>query len=301
MRAAAAVLLSAAGADALKYFGFYSDDLEVTSPFTNLHQAATAADAVKAKAAGQVSLLSVYSTFLTRGSPGLELRSDYEARWAAFAKDATPLLSNSTIIGFNLGDELVWNCLEPSQLVTMSDTVRGTFPRGSAVIWYNEATGPLLSGVDICGKKHSDYRIPASLDWYSIDTYHMDGPVKGWVDAHVRGLYRQHIYPKLGESQQVMLVPGSFGSDVNHYPNGTYVCNRTCYDVMCAEDAGDFYAWAKEDPKVVAVMPWEWKGCPTCNGSRWTPPHTCCMDEIGTVDQPRARHAWTEIGKEIIG
>ncbi len=25
--------------------------------------------------------------------------------------------------------------------------------------------------------------------------------------------------------------------------------------------------------------------CPSCNGSRWTPPNTCCMDELGTVRQ----------------
>ena len=52
-------------------------------------------------------------------------------------------------------------------------------------------------------------------------------------------------------------------------------------------------------PKVAAIAPWNWGGCPTCNGSRFTPPHTCCMDEIGTKDQPLARAAWIKIGKEI--
>jgi hypothetical protein len=52
-----------------------------------------------------------------------------------------------------------------------------------------------------------------------------------------------------------MLVPGAFGSHVNHYPNGTYICDNNCYDQMCAQDAHDFYTWAKADDRVVAIMP----------------------------------------------
>ena len=89
-----------------------------------------------------------------------------------------------------------------------------------------------------------------------------------------------------------MLVPGSYGSDVNHYPNGTYVCNRACYDAMVAHDAADFHQWATTDDRIAAIMPWNWAGCPSCNGSRWTPPHTCCMDELGTNVMPQAAAAW---------
>ena len=61
------------------------------------------------------------------------------------------------------------------------------------------------------------------------------------MDEHVGGFYEKNIFPNLTASQKVMLVPGSFGSDVNHYPNGTEICNRTCYDAMCAKDAEDFH------------------------------------------------------------
>ncbi len=37
------------------------------------------------------------------------------------------------------------------------------------------------------------------------------------------------------------------------------------------------------------------------HANRWTPPHTCCMDEIGTKYQPLTRAAWTAIGKFIAG
>lgn len=152
-----------------------------------------------------------------------------------------------------------------------------------------------------CQEPVPDYTIPSAVDWFSADIYHMSGPVTGWVNMYPRKFYETYIFPNLTATQKALLVPGSFGSNVNHYPNGTYVCDNHCYDVMCAQDANDFYAWAKADSRVAAIAPWNWEGCPGCNGSRWTPPHTCCMDEIGTVDQPLARAAWAQIGKSIIG
>ncbi len=120
----------------------------------------------------------------------------------------------------------------------------------------------------------------------------MDGAVDGWVDKWVRGFYESWIFPNLTASQRVILVPGSFGSDVNHFPNGTFVCDRDCYDDMVAHDARDFYAWATTDARVAGVFPWNWGGCAACNGSRWTPPHTCCMDELGTAVMPKSAAAW---------
>ena len=90
--------------------------------------------------------------------------------------------------------------------------------------------------------------------------YHFDGPVDNWVRDHVRRLYEDFIYPNLTKHQKVLLVPGAFGSHLNHYPNGTQVCDNDCYDKMCAKDAVDFYAWAKSDPRVVAITPWNWGG-----------------------------------------
>jgi len=51
----------------------------------------------------------------------------------------------------------------------------------------------------------------------------MNGPVAGWVGAQVRNFYETQIYPNLTAEQKVVLVPGAFGSQVNHWPNGTYV------------------------------------------------------------------------------
>jgi hypothetical protein len=135
--------------------------------------------------------------------------------------------------------------------------------------------------------------------------YHFDGPVEGWVAANVKKFYDLWIFPLLDtETQQIVLVPGSFGSDVNHFPlppqgNGSYVCDRACYETMNVLDAEDYYEWALADDRVAAVFPWNWGGCPTCNGSKWTPEHTCCMDEYGTRDLPTLRSTWLDLGRKL--
>ena len=279
------------------YFAMYGSDLIGTETFTNLALSTTPSQAVRNKEMNISSLLHVEWNFFNFTSHGL--RDDWREQWVETSNVARELLSNQSLIGFNLGDELVWNCINPEALTQCADTIRQDFPKGTAYIWYNEASAPVSSGMNSCDEK-VNFSIPSSLDWFSVDIYHMDGKVIDWVHDHVESFYREYIYPNLTDSQSVLVVPGAFGSDVNHYPNGTEICNRTCYDVMCAYDADQFYEWSQRDSRIAAIAPWNWDGCPSCNGSRFTPPHTCCMDEIGTRDQPLTRAAWSRIGKEII-
>jgi hypothetical protein len=295
------LLLAVPVVSSVEYFGWYDADLPVTAAHSNLFQASSVSDAISGKAAGLSSLISIEPFF-----PGLATDSpDFKSKWEPMVPLLKELLDNNTIIGFNLGDELVWGGIKPKILVQYADTVRASFPRGQAIIWYNEAcffAGPRehwKNSKPLPDGNVSDYTIPAALDWFSIDQYHMDGYVEGWVDAHPKLWYETNIYPNMTSNQKALLVPGSFGSNVNHYPNGTEICDKDCYDQMCAKDATDYYAWGKADPRVVAIAPWNWGGCATCNGSRFTPPHTCCMDEIGTKDQPLSRAAWEKIGGEI--
>ena len=69
---------------------------------------------------------------------------------------------------------------------------------------------------------------------------------------------------------------------------------------MISLDAMDYYEWIKDDDRVAGMLAWNWGGCAGCNGSRWTPPHTCCMDEIGTKDMPTASKVWLTIGQKLI-
>jgi hypothetical protein len=122
------------------YFGFYSANLTSNAPYSNLFQADTISDALTAETSGQHSLLLTYSAFFVSAPNRLVLAPDFEARWAALAALSAPLIANGTLLGFNMGDELVWNCLAPTNLTIAANTIRATFPRGSAILWYNEAT-----------------------------------------------------------------------------------------------------------------------------------------------------------------
>ena len=245
-------------------------------------------------------MLPIRDYFFHHTTAGQGLRPDWEARWQAAVPLVKTLLNNGTIIGVFVGDELVWNCLPVANLTAAVTAARASLPRGSAVIWTNEAA-MLQSPHNVCNRSQTfEYEIPAGLDWFSVDLYHMNGKVDGWVIAHVKAYYEQWIFPRLGAEQRAALVPGAFGSNVNHYPNGTYVCDRQCYDAAGVADAADYASWAMADERVAAVLPWNWAGCASCNGSRWTPPHTCCMDEIGCRDMPGQRAAWQRIGQQII-
>lgn len=288
--AASALASLDAPAAAQRFFGFYgvnTDMLHTTQSFSNIVQVSSIDNAIAAMYYGQRSLLLVEGAFFTKG----HLRPDYAQSWANLATQSKPLLANGTLVGFNLGDELVWACTDPEAVSKAAAVVRSSFPVGSAIIWYNEAA--ILSNrpmLDSCGNDvTSTFEIPHDLDWFSIDLYHFDGVVDDWVNSNVRAYYEKWIFPNLTKLQRVALVPGAYGSDHNKLPNGSYVCNRSCYDAMCATDSADYYSWAAQDDRVAAVLPWIWDGCPGCK-----------IDEIGAKDMPLTRSAWAEYGKKLI-
>eukprot|EP01047_Picozoa_sp_COSAG01_P057012 COSAG01_NODE_6539_length_3615_cov_36.097554_1_plen_329_part_00 len=283
----------------LKYFTWYDVGsgplMNATASYTNLRLSSTIEQASVTKTQFQQdSLLAVESVlwYYPKGERGFRLRPDVHISWAAVAPVAAQLLANESIIGFNLGDELVWNCLPPNELQAGVDLIRKSFPRVSsgsgraAIIWYNEAVPVLTPGISQCnrsvGQPMMPYTIPAGIDWFSIDMYHSDGPEPGWVGSHVRKFYEEQIYPNLTVHQRALLVPGAFGSHVNHFPNGTYVCNNSCYDQMCALDAAEYYEWAKQDPRVVAIV----SAVAVCSG---VCAHACALrvDDAGTVGLQR--------------
>lgn len=48
----------------------------------------------------------------------------------------------------------------------------------------------LYAPAPTCGEETDCWQ---ALDWFSVDIYHMDGLVEGWVDAHVRGFYQTYM------------------------------------------------------------------------------------------------------------
>lgn len=274
----------AQSAMAKKYFGYYLDDLNETANYSTIFLADTIEQALNAKGKGVPSLLNLFDSLFYWTANGAVLSVNYMSSLQIAADAAAPLLKNGTILGFNLGDELVWNGLLPSSLTSASNAVRALFPRGSAIIWYNEAWPVLSGGTDYYGNP-VDFSIPPSLDWFSVDKYHTV-PEDNFVNGDVRTFYNEFIFPFLNEYQQAILVPGSFGSNVN--PN----CDKNCYDVMCTQDAVDFAAWALADERVAGIFPWNWGGCPTCGSFQ---------DELGTQVQPLTKAKWQSTALALNG
>jgi hypothetical protein len=86
------------------------------------------------------SLLYVYSVFFSDGM----LRPDYEASWSQTFSILEPLLKSRAVMGVFLGDELAWSCIPFSNISAVADLVRLSIPRGSGIIYYNEAFPPFV-------------------------------------------------------------------------------------------------------------------------------------------------------------
>lgn len=108
--------------------------------------------------------------FIAYTPTGYILPGNYLQIWAQVKTIAEPLYANQTIIGFFLGDELVWNGLNMTAYYSYANLVRADFP--DAIIWSNEATPPMESGVDFYGH-HLNYSVPPVLSWISVDLYHI--------------------------------------------------------------------------------------------------------------------------------
>lgn len=107
-------------------YDFPASECGSASGWHNLYQANSPEEVTACSAAAAAagtgtsrrvtSLLSVAGVFFITGSPGLGdkgcdrvpggcLREDWNARWAATAATAAPLVQNGSLLGFNLGDE----------------------------------------------------------------------------------------------------------------------------------------------------------------------------------------------------
>ena len=175
-------------------FTYYSANLSAT-PWLNLYQADTVDAATAAWSTYRIpSMLLLYDALFTSTSAPhrLILRADYATSLADLMSQAAPLRTSGAVFGLNLGDELVWNCLSQDNLTVAAEAVRALCPRGEkgCMLWYNEAAVFRNSTFnDSCGNENPPFRVPPPLDWFSVDIYHMDGILPGWVQSKVLGFY----------------------------------------------------------------------------------------------------------------
>ena len=222
----------------------------------------------------------------------LALRPDWRTRWAAVSAAAVPLLRNGTIFGFFIGDELFPQHVTPAELRTAADAVRADFPSPSVISWVNFCACPPFGRQlpDGSWAPGAGFDIPPSLSWASVDVY--DGlRASVWPSTpfvpRVQAAVKQLLLPKMLANQSLMLVPGSYATNLTTEASW---CNLTCGDAKAARDAYDFYRWAVQDERVVGMAPWNWGGCGLCTSTK---------DEIGTVDLVESKAAWVAIGKAI--
>ena len=100
------------------YFGFWGPDPPAAmSGFTNLAFASSLPEVFANRVHGIDSLLKIEDIFVNQSVRWhFRLNDDYETRWAAYAPQLTPLVTNRTLLGFFLGDELLWNGLNFTEI-----------------------------------------------------------------------------------------------------------------------------------------------------------------------------------------
>eukprot|EP00035_Acanthoeca_spectabilis_P033536 m.24187 g.24187 ORF g.24187 m.24187 type:complete len:336 (+) comp6038_c0_seq1:79-1086(+) len=310
------------GVSTLKYFGVW--ELEAADPvadrvseFANFLFTSNDMASIKRFQDAGVgpSLLDVESTFFMSSPTGLVLHPDYQTRWSTLLESTVkPGLGSKTLFGVFFGDELIWNCLSYNNLTAAIDLVRQDLPRGTAVLYQNEAfpvfTGTFSNGTAAAGlcedpagvQHHGAYpSVPKGLDWISIDYYPDEGTIAG-----ARKIYEELIYPKMSDEQSVLFVPPAYGASnyANTTDNATVAAKICCSQVTrdgpnppCHGNCTDAvvswalaaYDWAREDPRVIGLNPWHW------SSTRTGP-----MFEPGLAGLPVAEAVYRQIGHEIV-
>jgi hypothetical protein len=176
---------------------------------------------VYARSFGVQGMWNVEGAFFSHSvtRDGLALRSDWRDRWEAVAAAAAPLLENGTMFGFFIGDELYPQKVTPAELRTAADAVRADFPAPSVVTWVNFCACPPFgkeTGAETWTPGEG-YDIPSSLSWASVDVY--DGlRQSAWPSTpfvpRVQVAVSQLLVPKLQPNQSLMLVPGSWATNL---------------------------------------------------------------------------------------
>eukprot|EP01084_Bolivina_argentea_P170721 295841_1 len=164
----------------------------------------------------------------TTGEPvyPIVLKSNYNEEWNKNLPLLSELYANNSIFGFFMGDELVWQGLNPNDLNIAIQTIRANF--SDCIIYYNDAKMVFYPGFNFCQLAVNYSKISKYLDWISVSYFHHDGPNDSFV-SEVQTFYEQHIYPTMNLSHQyAVFVPGSFASNCNAE------CDVSCYDQMCS-------------------------------------------------------------------
>jgi hypothetical protein len=165
--------------------------------------------------------------------------------------------------GVCAGDELLLQGLPLSNLSSLADLIRADFPRNdhSFTIYENDAYAPVKGGIDGSNRPigwenathPDDWRVPASLDWISMDLYRLNAT---YIETF-QEVYEQHLYPRMTVHQHALVVPAAFSAMGAGSLNGV---NWTLaqYDDAMEQIAWAAYNWTINDSHLVGLAPWHW-------------------------------------------
>eukprot|EP01052_Picozoa_sp_SAG31_P011730 SAG31_NODE_671_length_12940_cov_4.703606_2_plen_1249_part_00 len=288
----------------LAYMGAYTATAQNLSGWANLVFVEHEFQVEEARKLGMRCLVRIDKLLFNKTESGGfsgGLRSDAAQMWARFLPNATRMMASSAI-GFDLGDELADDGVPVAEIEAAAAMVRAQFP--SAVIWIN-AAGWTVAGE--CRPEHMsqypDWRpgcnasslwqnIPPSVTWFSIDYYFASRTSVFFASAVQARLYHERfVYPKLSSHHRILLLPPAMGSVCK-----AYGCGLDCWSNQTYAIAKDTYAWAQEDPRVVAIAPYRLTTNPVarCDGAT----HWHATD-LGLESLPRTFGLWKQIGRNI--
>ena len=177
---------------------------------------------------------------------------------------------------------LSWN-ITVAELTTAADTVKAEWP--TSVVYWNEAWAPVVGNSTYPYPASALHRVPASVDWISVDYYRETSDA--WVVP--RAAYASHIYPKMNSRQFALQVPQAFGKKTWSNADANSV---RWWDEWSSKVAQEYFVWAQADPRIIGINPWYWgpdRSDISCGGYN-----------VSITHLPAARAEWTKIGQTIL-
>ena len=209
-----------------------------------------------------------------------------------------PALSNHSIAGVFLGDELCGTANIPVQNFTAVATMAKALmvPHGGGLVYANEAVRAVNTsswGPQPGGKAASPCymaSIPAAVDLISMDFYAVpiksirpQGATGNITDEAtlMRQLYAEMLTPKLSAHQNLLVVPGSF-ADGNTARSGSLASQ----DALIAAKLRGYFKWMEEDSRIQGLNAYHWlnDGKRMANGT-WLPADSAWLG-LGLVSLP---------------
>ena len=293
----------------IKYFGFWGPDSPAEmSTFTNLAFGNDATEAVINAKYGIHSLLKLHNIFINQTTPWnhhLYHPSYYEPLWETVANEIAPLLSNGSALGFFLGDELLWNGLNFTEIEIYINVVRKRFPRNSSnAIIYTNAAWPTLfpttpgeptstGNIGAVPNANLWLHVPEALDWWGVDVY----PDQFSQEGALTVLHSNVLRKFTNSLQQLVVIPPFYGDRLNSTTN-----KRRQLDCDNGDCDTAMLAWSqqfkrtflnasyRDATRVIAAMPYHWSTLGTGSGMR----------QQGGKELKQTRAAWESIGKSVV-